>query len=110
MHGAGKWKQKLGRAALSIQKSYRGHRVRVQQEFLRAQAAAAAAAATRIQKTWRGRRARSQIQLIDPASLGHAKKAIDDVALFAQIPQLTKQRLLTKLRRKRYPVHAAFII
>ena len=84
--------------------------MRVQQEFLRAQAAAAAAAATRIQKTWRGRRARSQIQLIDPASLGHAKKAIDDVALFAQIPQLTKQRLLTKLRRKRYPVHAAFII
>ena len=77
--------------------------MRVQQEFLRAQAAAAAAAATRIQKTWRGRRARSQIQLIDPASLGHAKKAIDDVALFAQIPQLTKQRLLTKLRRKRYP-------
>ena len=57
----------------------------------------------RIQAWFRGRRARSKVQLIDPDSLGLVRKALDHVALFAQIPQLTKQRLLTKLRRKRFP-------
>ena len=44
--------------------------VRMHQEVVHTQMLAA----TRIQKSWRGKRVRSQMQLIDPTSLGHAKK------------------------------------
>jgi hypothetical protein len=100
------WKQKLGRAALSIQKTFRGHRVREQQKELQQRAAAA----TRIQAHWRGRSQRAIMQLIDPETLGECAAALDDVTLFAQIPQLTKRRLLSKLQRKHFAVGADLVL
>jgi len=80
------WKAKLGRAATTIQKNYRGHKIRsIQMKSFWA---------TRIQAVFRGRRVRSNIKNLSQEQLASAQMALDNVALFEQIPSITKARLV----------------
>jgi hypothetical protein len=80
------WKAKLGRAATTIQKNYRGHQIRqIQQRSYWA---------TRIQSVFRGRRVRAKITNLSTDQLAAAVASLDNITLFEQIPALTKSRLV----------------
>ena len=75
------WKAKLGRAATTIQKNWRGHAMRRMQTQ--------AFWATRIQAVYRGRRIRASINNLSKAELEAALEALDSVALFEQVRRLS---------------------